>query len=291
MRRSRIRAGKSRTLRERESRGFTSAGRFSFVNFRLRFGKNRPLPACVGCAVPHFLGRGEIGGTRRVKNGEEFDPSRTSLPSPAQGCIARSPVPPREAPELLGRGQSTARFACMADVCRTRGGALSPLSPNESRKRSRGSTGAQSSWFKRHRTGHSFARRLLHLRGFALDVRQAEELVRFIDQFPPEMDKVRPRPDLAPIRARESPSVTKKKKADTGKQSSRSRQTEGLILLGGFFFSFRQTRSVARADLPAHFLFPDTLSPLPSKPRRTFRTSSKNAATSTTPSASSRRCV
>ena len=107
----------------------------------------------------------------------------------------------------------------MADVCRTRGGALSPLSPNESRKRSRGSSGAQSSWFKRHRTGHSFARRLLHLRGFALDVRQAEELVRFIDQFPPEMDKVRPRPDLAPIRARESPSVTKKKKADTGKQS------------------------------------------------------------------------
>jgi hypothetical protein len=80
----------------------------------------------------------------------------------------------------------------MADVCRTRGGALSPLSPNESRKRSRGSSGAQSSWFKRHRTGHSFARRLLHLRGFALDVRQAEELVRFIDQFPPEMDKVRP---------------------------------------------------------------------------------------------------
>lgn len=169
------------------------------------------------------------------------------LPSPAQGCIARSPVPPREAPELLGRGQSTARFACMADVCRTRGGALSPLSPNESRKRSRGSTGAQSSWFKRHRTGHSFARRLLHLRGFALDVRQAEELVRFIDQFPPEMDKVRPRPDLAPIRARESPSVTKKENADTGKQSG-SRQ----FRVAFFFFSPNVFRR-ARADLPARF--------------------------------------
>ena len=97
----------------------------------------------------------------------------------------------------------------MADVCRTRGGALSPLSPNESRKRSRGSSGAQSSWFKRHRTGHSFARRLLHLRGFALDVRQAEELVRFIDQFPPEMDKVRPPRSRPPSLPRESPSVTK----------------------------------------------------------------------------------
>ena len=209
----------------------------------------------VTCALcPIFCGRREIRGTRRVKNGEEFDPSRTSLPSPAQGCIARSPVPPREAPELLGRGQSTARFACMADVCRTRGGALSPLSPNESRKRSRGSTGAQSSWFKRHRTGHSFARRLLHLRGFALDVRQAEELVRFIDQFPPEMDKVRPRPDLAPIRARESPSVTKKKKADTGKQSSRSRQTKGLILLGWLFFFF-SPNEIRRARRPPRALF------------------------------------
>jgi hypothetical protein len=97
----------------------------------------------------------------------------------------------------------------MADVCRTRGGALSPLSPNESRKRSRGSSGAQSSWFKRHRTGHSFARRLLHLRGFALDVRQAEELVRFIDQFPPEMDKVRRAqisPPLSPADSPRSPS-------------------------------------------------------------------------------------
>ena len=137
----------------------------------------------------------------------------------------------------------------MADVCRTRGGALSPLSPNESRKRSRGSTGAQSSWFKRHRTGHSFARRLLHLRGFALDVRQAEELVRFIDQFPPEMDKVRPRPDLAPIRARESPSVTKKKNADTGKQSG-SRQFWGCF----FFFSPNEIRR-ARRPPRAFFCF------------------------------------
>lgn len=136
----------------------------------------------------------------------------------------------------------------MADVCRTRGGALSPLSPNESRKRSRGSTGAQSSWFKRHRTGHSFARRLLHLRGFALDVRQAEELVRFIDQFPPEMDKVRPRPDLAPIRARESPSVTKKENADTGKQSG-SRQFRGC-----FFFLFAK-RDSSRARRPPRAFF------------------------------------
>ena len=143
-----------------------------------------------------------------MTNEREFLPAALRCRARHGRFTARSPVPPREAPELLGRGQSTARFACMADVCRTRGGALSPLSPNESRKRSRGSSGAQSSWFKRHRTGHSFARRLLHLRGFALDVRQAEELVRFIDQFPPEMDKVRPRPDLAPVVARGFPSVT-----------------------------------------------------------------------------------
>lgn len=181
-------------------------------------------------------------------------PAALRCPSPAQGCIARSPVPPREAPELLGRGQSTARFACMADVCRTRGGALSPLSPNESRKRSRGSTGAQSSWFKRHRTGHSFARRLLHLRGFALDVRQAEELVRFIDQFPPEMDKVRPRPDLAPIRARESPSVKKKE--------GRHRQTVIKIAANraytfgvAFFFLFAKRDPSRAPTSPRTFCF------------------------------------
>lgn len=122
----------------------------------------------------------------------------------------------------------------MADVCRTRGGALSPLSPNESRKRSRGSSGAQSSWFKRHRTGHSFARRLLHLRGFALDVRQAEELVRFIDQFPPEMDKVRPRPDLAPVVARGFPSVT------FLSLSARANSQDAVNLI--FWDVFRQTK-------------------------------------------------
>jgi hypothetical protein len=114
----------------------------------------------------------------------------------------------------------------MADVCRTRGGALSPLSPNENRKRSRGSSGAQSTWFKRHRTGQSFARRLLHLRGFTLDVRQAEELVRYIDQFPPEMDKVRPRPDLVPFLG-PSPRVLfplhlRKPKTRPGKQAARA---------------------------------------------------------------------
>ena len=81
----------------------------------------------------------------------------------------------------------------MADVCLTAAAVLSPLSPNESRKRRHGSSGVQGTWFKRHRTGHGFARRLLHLRGFSIDVRQAEELARFIDQFPPEMEKVRPR--------------------------------------------------------------------------------------------------
>ena len=80
---------------------------------------------------------------------------------------------------------------CMADVCLTAPAVLSPVSPNESRKRRHGSSGVQGTWFKRHRTGNSFARRLLHLRGFSVDVRQAEELARFIDQFPPEMDKVR----------------------------------------------------------------------------------------------------
>ena len=81
----------------------------------------------------------------------------------------------------------------MADVCLTAPAVLSPLSPNESRKRRHGSSGVQGTWFKRHRTGHGFARRLLHLRGFSIDVRQAEELARFIDQYPPEMEKVRPR--------------------------------------------------------------------------------------------------
>ena len=277
-RRSRIRAGKSRTLRRTRKSWFPPA---RGVFFCLRFGKNQPLPAC-GCdpACAHFL-RGRH--TPREKTGENLTQPHF-LPSPAQGCIARSPVPPREAPELLGRGQRTARFACMADVCRTRGGALSPLSPNESRKRSRGSTGAQSSWFKRHRTGHSFARRLLHLRGFALDVRQAEELVRFIDQFPPEMDKVRPAPRSRPHRARDPLGHKKRER--------RHRQTVRIAAISGCFFSFRQTSFVARAPTsPRVFSFPDTLSPLPSKPRRTSRTFWKNAATSTTPSASSRRCV
>ena len=178
-------------------------------------------------------------GADRVTNEREFLPAALHCRARHGRFTARSPVPPREAPELLGRGQSTARFACMADVCRTRGGALSPLSPNESRKRSRGSTGAQSSWFKRHRTGHSFARRLLHLRGFALDVRQAEELVRFIDQFPPEMDKVRPRPDLAPVVARGFPSVTFLKLS----ARANSQDAVNLIFLSSFFAKRRSRRS------------------------------------------------
>ena len=82
----------------------------------------------------------------------------------------------------------------MADVCLTAPSVLSPISPNENRKRRHGYSdagdGCGGTWFKRHRTGSSFARRLLHLRGFSVDVRQAEELVRFIDQLPQEMDKV-----------------------------------------------------------------------------------------------------
>jgi len=84
----------------------------------------------------------------------------------------------------------------MADVCQMAPAVLSPISPNESRKRRHGhgygpggEDAAPSTWFKRHRTGASFARRLLHLRGFAVDVRRAEDIVRFLDQFPPELDK------------------------------------------------------------------------------------------------------
>jgi len=84
----------------------------------------------------------------------------------------------------------------MADVCLTAPAVLSPISPNERRKRRHGydshvSEGCGANWYKRHRTGHSFARRLLHLRGLSLNVQQADEPVRFIDQFPPEMDRVR----------------------------------------------------------------------------------------------------
>jgi len=77
----------------------------------------------------------------------------------------------------------------MADVCFSSGGC--PTS--ESRKRRAGGfdagEGCGSTWFKRHRTGNSFARRLLHLRGFAVDVRQAEDLARFIDLLPLEMEQ------------------------------------------------------------------------------------------------------
>jgi hypothetical protein len=86
----------------------------------------------------------------------------------------------------------------MAAVGLTAPSVLSPISPNENRKRRHGTysggdagDGCGGAWFKRHRTGSSFARRLLHLRGFSVDVRQAEELVRFIESLPQEMDKVR----------------------------------------------------------------------------------------------------
>lgn len=99
--------------------------------------------------------------------------------------------------------ESAPRLCHMADVCLTAPSVLSPISPNENRKRRHGygdaGDGCGGTWFKRYRTGHSFARRLLHLRGFTVDVRQAEELVRFIEQLPQEMDKVRGR--FSPSRA------------------------------------------------------------------------------------------
>lgn len=122
------------------------------------------------------------------------------------------------------RSASSDGKVCMAEVCLTAPAVLSPISPNERRKRRHGydshvAEGCGANWYKRHRTGHSFVRKLLHLRGFSLNVQQAEELVRFIDQFPAEMDKVRVKPssslffshrprggaDLRPLRARGSP--------------------------------------------------------------------------------------
>ena len=92
------------------------------------------------------------------------------------------------------RSASSDGKVCMAEVCLTAPAVLSPISPNERRKRRHGydshvAEGCGANWYKRHRTGHSFVRKLLHLRGFSLNVQQAEELVRFIDQFPAEMDK------------------------------------------------------------------------------------------------------
>ena len=51
----------------------------------------------------------------------------------------------------------SARNVCMADVCLTAPAVLSPLSPNESRKRRHGSSGVQGTWLKRHRTTGSRA--------------------------------------------------------------------------------------------------------------------------------------
>ena len=66
----------------------------------------------------------------------------------------------------------------------------------------------------------------------------------------------------------------------------RHRQTVRIAaILGLLFFLFAKRDSSRAPTSPRVFLFPDTLSPLPSKPRRTSRTSWKSAATSTTPSA------
>ena len=101
----------------------------------------------------------------------------------------------------------------MADVCFSSGGC--PTS--ESRKRRAGGfdagEGCGSTWFKRHRTGNSFARRLLHLRGFAVDVRQAEDLARFIDLLPLEMEQVSHTPQR---RCRGPPSGGEKKPWGSG---------------------------------------------------------------------------
>jgi len=104
----------------------------------------------------------------------------------------------------------------MADVCLTGGASsvLSPLSPNESRKRRHSGHDAGdgcSSWYKRHRNGSSFARRLLHTCGFSVDARQAEDLVRFIDSLPAEMENVSRPPrvnrDLKDLRAHAPPAI------------------------------------------------------------------------------------
>ena len=106
--------------------------------------------------------------------------------------------------------------AYMADVCLTGGASsvLSPLSPNENRKRRHSGHDAGdgcSSWYKRHRNGSSFARRLLHTCGFSVDVRQAEDLVRFIDGLPAEMENVsgpsRVNRHLKDLRAHASPAI------------------------------------------------------------------------------------
>ena len=119
----------------------------------------------------------------------------------------------------------------MAEVCLTAPAVLSPISPNERRKRRHGydshvAEGCGANWYKRHRTGHSFVRKLLHLRGFSLNVQQAEELVRFIDQFPAEMDKVRVKPNSSlffPTALAGAPIYAPSARADPPKPRSRPR--------------------------------------------------------------------
>lgn len=129
------------------------------------------------------------------------------------------------------RSASSDGKVCMAEVCLTAPAVLSPISPNERRKRRHGydshvAEGCGANWYKRHRTGHSFVRKLLHLRGFSLNVQQAEELVRFIDQFPAEMDKVRVKPSSSlffPTALAGAPIYAPSARADPPKPRSRPR--------------------------------------------------------------------
>ena len=98
----------------------------------------------------------------------------------------------------------SARNVCMADVCPTAPAVLSPLSPNESRKR-RHARAASKGRVQATQDRPRVARRLLHLRGFSIDVRQAEELARFIDQFPPEIEGATARDSPVPRGIRTDP--------------------------------------------------------------------------------------
>lgn len=183
----------------------------------------------------------------------------------------------------------------MADVCLTAPSVLSPISPNESRKRRHGYSdagdGCGGAWFKRHRTGSSFARRLLHLRGFSVDVRQAEELVRFIDQLPQEMDKVRsfsffPPPVSFYFFRFLKPKVlflrdTNQTSPFDAPRPAPITMYHPLVLVDVLTRSYM--RGLRALTFPGHFLsFPPRCPPPPLN--RTCPTSWRSAATSRTPS-------
>ena len=100
---------------------------------------------------------------------QKIDPRFSSRPRGRQRRVAARARTGRHPARSLGVESShdrrptccalfeSARNVCMADVCLTAPAVLSPLSPNESRKRRHGSSGVQGTWLKRHRTGHAEA--------------------------------------------------------------------------------------------------------------------------------------